>query len=246
MVRIESFKKFLLQIRKLLGIDGCPAGWIAAFANGETFHYHVYAQFQDIVADHSDLKLALIDIPIGLTQKTFNRTIDQLLRNLLPKERKSSVFTAPCKNAVYANDYESAKRINLHETGKSISIQAWNICHKIKEVDQCLNEYPSVRNIFFESHPELCFLKLNNFQLIESKHSPKGRQQRIEIIKKKNHRLLDVYQRILKETKRSMVKADDILDALVLLLINIEGNKESFDEIQNIDHYKGEKLKFYY
>ena len=81
---------------------------------------------------------ALIDIPIGLGSIESERKIDQLLRNNLSSNFKQTVFNTPNRNAVYAKDYKHSRELNKLETNKSVSIQSWNICPKIKEVDSFL------------------------------------------------------------------------------------------------------------
>merc|ERR1712070_615966 len=101
----------------------------------------------------------------------------------LPKGKKSSVFNAPCRQAVRANNYIQAKEINKKILSKSISIQSWNISNKIKEVDEFLIKNKQLN--IHESHPELCFINLNNgVPLKNNKKTNQGVNERVSILNK--------------------------------------------------------------
>ena len=112
-----------------VGIDGYIDGWCCCIINdGFTIELHknLTTLFENIGINN----LTLIDMPVGLSSKNFERFIDFKLRTYLPKNKKSSVFTAPCREAVLSNDYNSAKKANQIITNRSISIQSWNISKK--------------------------------------------------------------------------------------------------------------------
>ena len=160
---------------------------------------------------------ALIDIPIGLGSKTIFRKVDQFLRNKLSKNFKSSVFNTPNRAAVYAEDYLNSKEINLYETEKSVSIQAWNICPKIKEIDTFLTKHSSAKISLTESHPELCFQELNNQTPLQFKKNCKeGIQERLQILAKFDKNSSLHFNNFLENSKRSHVKKDDIIDSMGL------------------------------
>ena len=112
-----------------IGIDGCKDGWIAvycpalAFERAKVVHYQTLYQLQD---DFSENSIIVIDIPIGLERHKANRSCDIEARKLL-RQRSSTVFSPPCRDAIYSNTYEEAKKINIQKTGKSISKQSWFI-----------------------------------------------------------------------------------------------------------------------
>ncbi len=200
------------------GVDGCPYGWVSAFANGKEIELKLFKKFQDLVSEYPSETEFWVDMPIGLSGSKYRRTLDQKIRSLLPKGKKSSVFTPACREAIYTNDYTSAREINQRVTGKSISIQSWNISTKIRELDQLLIQTPKYKMRINESHPELCFLKLNNGDSLPSKHAPQGKNKRIEILSQKNIDVSALLKRLRLSYSKSKVKDDDILDALVLLV----------------------------
>lgn len=201
------------------GIDGCKSGWLMVKHSEEGYTFGVYSNIQDLVIEHPDIQRILIDIPIGLSGMSFKRTIDAQLKKELGV-RHSTVFMSPCREAVYANDYASAKAINKCIEGKSISIQAFHISSKIKEVDTFITSGRHSVQII-ESHPEFCFKYLNNKNiLLSNKKSIEGEKERLNILSKYDAELVDVYQKIRQATARKAVANDDIIDALCLTLAN--------------------------
>ncbi len=200
------------------GIDACKAGWIMVKNAGENYAFGIWQHIGDLVAANPDVGRFLIDIPIGLGSPLQPRTIDRRLRRELGK-RGSTVFNAPIREAVYAKNYEEAKAKNLAIEGKSISIQSFNICAKIRQVDEFLIQNKHTKLI--ESHPELCFKYLNEGEPIWSKKTtPEGIEARLNILNKYEPKTSELFRKILSETQRKEAKKDDILDAICLCLVN--------------------------
>ena len=126
-------------MNELIGIDGCRKGWFCVIFDGRNFSYMLLEKLPDLFKTHATTESILIDIPIGLSTKDSPRTIDTLLRkSLIP--RGSTVFNAPCRAAIYATDFNSARRINMAVEGKSLSAQTLNITSKIRETDELIRE----------------------------------------------------------------------------------------------------------
>ncbi len=205
-----------------LGIDGCPAGWVAVDLTQQWLH--VFSTLQELwqtVQHH--LALALVDIPMGLPEDAY-RTCDLEARRLLGG-RRSSIFFTPCREAVYAVTYQEANAVNRHRVGKGISIQTWNICGKIREMDMLLQNH-SVRDVLSESHPELAFAWLNGGQPLTSrKQRLAGRRERLDLLEQKllgsTPWLLDVVASV----PNRLARPDDILDAAVLSVAAVEARR---------------------
>jgi predicted RNase H-like nuclease len=118
---------------KTIGLDGCRGGWAVATSENGVVSFSVIERLDGL--DLTDVARIFIDIPVGLPE-TGQRTCDLKLREKLPSYLKSSVFQCPVRDAVFAPDYTEARRISIDKTGKSMSIQAWNICPKIREADR--------------------------------------------------------------------------------------------------------------
>ena len=199
-----------------LGIDGCKYGWICAQLKNEAVSLTLFGHINEL--KKVDSQRIFIDIPIGLGDQFNTRTIDFELRKLLSKKRKSSVFTPPTREALDAPTYQLGNQINKSISGKGISIQAWNIGHKIKEVNQFLSQNRFYQKKMSESHPELCFELLNNGPLHHSKKTLLGMEERIKIINKYINISFQEIKDFAKECKSDKAKMDDIIDAIVLSL----------------------------
>ena len=201
-----------------VGIDGYIDGWCCCIIHDGVrieLHKNLTTLFENIGINN----LTLIDMPVGLSSKNFERFIDFKLRTYLPKNKKSSVFTAPCREAVLSNDYNSAKKANQIITNRSISIQSWNISKKIKELDRFLISQKKNKLSIKESHPEFCFVNLNNNNpLIHSKKTNEGYNERLSILIRNSEGIEMVVKKSIEKFKKEKVKKDDILDSIVLAL----------------------------
>ena len=142
-----------------VGIDGYIDGWCCCIIQ-DGIKIELYKTLEHVYNNIGFNNLTLIDMPIGLSSKNIERKIDFKLRTYLPKNKKSSVFTAPCRKAVFSSNYNSAKKVNQIITKRSISIQSWNISKKIKELDEFLRIQKINKVLIKESHPEFCFINL--------------------------------------------------------------------------------------
>jgi predicted RNase H-like nuclease len=134
-----------LTKRSVLGIDGCRAGWCVATFENDQIKVGLYKSFEEIIHTHDLPAAILIDIPVGLGDKTVVRDVDIFARKALKPIRYQSIFTPPVREALQAASYQEAKAINQRITGKMISIQSWNIAHKIRETDSFLIQYPEYK-----------------------------------------------------------------------------------------------------
>ena len=78
---------------RVVGVDGCPGGWLAMAFDGSSIEPHFHPTFSELVQRYSDVGCIAIDIPIGLSS-TGARACDLAARRLLGR-RRSSVFPAP-------------------------------------------------------------------------------------------------------------------------------------------------------
>ncbi len=134
--------------------------------------------------------IVAVDMPIGLPEVGSRRACDTEARRALGP-RRSSVFPAPSREALAATSFADT-------TG--LSIQAWNLVPKIREVDEVWE--PRVREV----SPELAFAVLAGAPMAHPKRTAAGRAERLHVLG-------------LETTLRVPgAAADDILDALVCLL----------------------------
>ncbi|MEM8908091.1 MAG: DUF429 domain-containing protein [Bacteroidota bacterium] len=202
----------------IAGIDACRAGWCVAFQIENTIQLKLYPQLIQCIEELGWLDRYLIDIPIGLSEENRLREIDHLAKALLPGKKSASIFISPSRAAVYADHYAAAKTANRALLGKSISIQAWNICPKIREIDQLLQAHHSYSARFYECHPEITFKMLNGGQVVSaSKKTEEGRRARRFLLQQSIPQSETIIEDALNHYLRKAVQEDDILDALALL-----------------------------
>ena len=200
-----------------VGVDGCSGGWLAVEYDpgGGILDHGLYETFAAVVSASPGADRLLVDIPIGLPE-TGRRRCDEEARTRLGS-RASTVFFAPCRAVLDAADHETASAVNRERTGYGLSIQAWHLVPKIREVDAVLRSSPPLRETVAEAHPELCFAALGDGPVAASKSTPAGREERLDRLGPWLH-VDEVYESCLDAYLRREVQRDDVLDALVLAL----------------------------
>ncbi len=168
----------------VLGVDGCKAGWVGVVLSGGTATVAVAPTIGDLVAavraDHPDLAVVGIDIPIGLPD-TAPRTADLLARQRLPAGRKSSVFPAPTRVATAATTHVEASAANREAVGVGLSIQAFHLIPKILEVDAYVRSPRSCRIV--EVHPEVSFAAMDASSVVPAKRTAAGATSRADALR---------------------------------------------------------------
>ena len=204
------------MINRAIGIDGCRYGWVTACYESETVK--LFKNIAEVWAYFGIDCDFLIDMPIGLpSAKVPNRTCEQEARAVLPKGRKSSLFSVPCREAFAAENYGEANEINKSILGKGLSKQTWFIMPKMLELDELLISNHEARLPFKEAHPEISFQFINSGEpLIASKKTKEGIYERRSILQQFDSRTEQLYQLAIYAFNRTAVAPDDILDALCL------------------------------
>lgn len=162
------------------GVDGCRAGWIAAFARRDLseVRIRVVPTIAALVDAPERPAIVAVDMPIGLPERTIGsgRRPEQLVRPLLGA-RRSSVFAIPSRAAVFAPDYPEACRLaaGTSEPSRKVSKQGFMIFPKIREVDAFLRSRPEERERLFEVHPEVAFWAMNGERALAEPKKVRGR-----------------------------------------------------------------------
>lgn len=236
------------------GFDAAAGGWVAArITKAATWELDFIASPNDTKITQGEVyvpsmlveyvtrnKLSLIDMPVGLVgagQLTNGQLSPQLAmhresaaRRLL-RERVvnggryvASVFSTPVQEAVYAERYEAASKLNMDALGKAISKQTWNLVYRIKQVQAVIRMVPGSIGTLLEAHPETVFRLLHaNSDVCTDRLTSKRTQQGID----QRLRLLDASlpgaQAVFEEAwedwgKGARVQRDDVVDAMVLAL----------------------------
>jgi len=194
--------------RFFLGLDGCKAGWVMVSWSGEpdaTPQAGIIPDIRtalDTAASHIG-----VDMPIGFPADT-PRSCEALARQYIGA-RRSSVFPVPCREAVMADDYRDACKINARVLGKKFSKQAFMLFPKMREIDAAIT--PQTQSRVFEVHPEVAFCALNNDRpLSHAKKTADGAAHRRALLTAGGFPL-DRLQH--PDWKTSQAADDDILDA---------------------------------
>lgn len=219
------------KLKHIVGIDGCKYGWIAIKMEENTLYsISKHSDFASIFKAYPNAEMYLVDMVIGLADRNHKRDIEDFARQKLKPRRASSVFTPPCRAAVYENTYEFAKEKNKAILGKSISIQAWNIVPKIREVDEFILKNDAYKTKISEAHPEICFASLNNKSpLVFSKKDKKGINERLDLLQSIFPKSREIFEFGNNHFLKKEVKSDDIIDALGLAVTGHLGMKNGFD-----------------
>ncbi len=222
-----------------LGVDGCPAGWVSVhLKNHNEWCIELFTSIQELWDVHHHSTLILIDIPIGLRDgETTPRLNDSAARKYLTRKRSSCIFPPPCRQALRAPSYEKANKINKNLTEKGLSKQAWNICSKIREVDDLLQNDQTARDVFIESGPELSYCLLNNNQPLKHyKKTKEGFEERFSILKSNCLSMTTPLDSRLTNYKRKQLCIDDIMDAWILAIRASRGKSNLHVIPDNIEH----------
>lgn len=199
----------------MVGVDGCRGGWLVARAVAEPFGLvgvTVHPDLAEVIADVSArrTRLVAVDMPIGLPDRGRRACDDQARAALGP--RRASVFPAPVRAALGAQDHADAVRRSRAVDGRGLSVQTWGLIPRIAELDERLAAAPVwVRSRVVESHPELALATLAGAPMRHPKRTVAGRRERLAVLRRWASRAW---------TQPSAVPrgaaADDVLDAIAL------------------------------
>lgn len=214
-----------------VGVDGCPAGWIAALAligddgarRTQLELHEGLVQLIERVRPAEAGAVIAVDVPIGLPDRIGDRPCDRAARARLRHpdralRRASSVFSVPDREVLALATFEEVqelvrRRRAENELGvKGLTIQAHNISRKIAEADAVVRAYPGSEGWLIEVHPEVSFRALAGSALPYKKR-PEGRKQRLDTLR---HVFPDIENACqLAKLPASQAGRDDILDAFV-------------------------------
>jgi predicted RNase H-like nuclease len=142
--------------RRVLGLDGCPTGWVAvALRDGAVHDVRVVSSIDEALDLHRP-DVVGIDMPVGLVDGP--RDTDAAARALLPG-RASSVFSTAAR-AVVAGWSSGELTTHVQATARSsevlgvgLSQQAWRLVPKMAEVERHVASGVNLTEV----HPELAF-----------------------------------------------------------------------------------------
>lgn len=184
---------------RVLGVDGCPGGWVGALVDGSGITWHS-GDFAALLALGAGV--VAVDIPIGLSTGGERRRADVEARAELGAQR-SSVFFVPPRSVLEAGSQPEATRLSRAAGSVGVSIQTFHILDKVAEVDAHVRAGAEV----IEVHPEVSFRRMCGRPL-PPKSKLAGRLARLEVLRTW---LPDVE---LPSPLPGRARPDDCLDAL--------------------------------
>jgi predicted RNase H-like nuclease len=170
------------MLSRVVGVDGCKAGWIAAEYDPDAMRltFTTHADLSSLLLACSDAASIAVDIPIGLTESFQLRRCDQLARRLIGS-RSSSVFPAPDRRLLQFPTYPEASAFSRDKCGKGLTRQSFALFGKIAQADFALS--PELQSRIFEVHPEVCFWAASGRrQLSHPKRRAAGFEERRAIL----------------------------------------------------------------
>ena len=220
-------------MRTLIGVDGCKRGWLCVAKRAGRFEAWIAPDITSVVKRAGARSLIGIDVPIGFARST-GRECDTAARALLGT-RACTVFSPPVRDALAARTHQQACRINRKMRGRGISIQAFHLYPKLREVDSLLRSHRRLRHRLFEVHPEVSFALWRGRPMQHGKKSARGRRARMRLIEKTWPNLI---ARLRDDLGRGGYVTDDLLDAIAVLWSTIrfaQRSHESFPDKPEFD-----------
>lgn len=224
----------------IAGADGCPAGWVVAFARldeAQPPRLRVAPDLAAILDAPEAPRVVAIDMPIGLPERIVGpgRAAEQAVRPLLG-DRQSSVFSIPSRAAVEAATYAEscAAALATSTPPRKVSKQGFHLFPKIREIDALLRARPEAAARVFEVHPELAFWRINGERALETPKKVKSRPHEPGLAQRRALLAAAGIAPALIEAPRPRgVGPDDHLDALACLVVArclAEGRAQPFPD----------------
>ncbi|HYZ98701.1 MAG TPA: DUF429 domain-containing protein [Acidimicrobiales bacterium] len=155
---------------RVLGVDGCKAGWVGIVLAPDEPVIGVFGQtMAELVAGVGRLDVIGIDMPIHPPDAGL-RPADAAARAHLGR-KASSIFPTPARAVLEAASYAEAGTVARRLSGRGISRQAWALRGKILEVESWLASAPCPVH---EVHPEVSFSVLAGEPIAARKSSWAG------------------------------------------------------------------------
>jgi predicted RNase H-like nuclease len=243
--------------RTIAGADGCKAGWIASVRRpGTEPLVCIFASFAGLIDSLPDDAIVAVDMPIGLPDFTSSggRGPERMVRPLVG-ERQSSVFSIPSRAAVYAfaepfttlerwyqgHRLASEAARATSNPPRGVSIQAFGIFPKIRQIDALLRTRPDLRTRVIESHPEVAFWRLNGGQAMRLPKKVKGLVNRPGMAERRTLLMrLGLSAAFIEQPPPRGAAADDFLDASALLFTaarHVRGEALPFPDPPGVDSH---------
>ena len=205
----------------VVGVDGCPAGWVAVSSTTDGAATATVAEtFSTLYDGLEDPDRLLVDIPIGLPDAAHpRRACDAAARERLRPHRHASVFDPPIREVIDADSYDEANADQKRLIDRGLPIQSWAIADRIRQVEAVLRAGTDTTAIR-EAHPEVCFATLGDGPMRYSKTGQPAAAvwERLSVLRRVASDPLQTLQSLGSDLDAT-VSNHDLLDALVLAVV---------------------------
>jgi predicted RNase H-like nuclease len=198
----------VVDSKRVLGVDACRAGWVGIALTRQGVRAYVAGAIDELAAKadvDGPVAVVAVDMPIGLPDQG-HRQADVLAKKAIGILRPS-VFMTPTRHAMDAPDHRTASARNRALTGEGISVQAFSLKPKLREVQQWVRQ---THHRVVEVHPEVSFAQLAGAALTARKSTWAGAECRRRLLAGAGVLLAGE----LGEAGR-LAAVDDVLDAAV-------------------------------
>jgi predicted RNase H-like nuclease len=163
-------------VTRVLGVDGCPGGWVGVLLDGSTSSASCAPTLAALVATYGAVDCVAVDIPLGLPDST-RRQADALVRRELGR-RGACVIDAAVVAAYEAGSHAHGSAAHRAATGRGLSIQAWHLGPRVLDARAFAG---AETHCVVEAHPELSFWAMGRSPLPAKKTAP-GEAARRELL----------------------------------------------------------------
>lgn len=194
------------------GVDGCRSGWVVARTStttGAPVEVSVHPTLDEVVTAlrSGHLSALAVDMPIGLPADGV-RSADRAARALLGP-RRSSLFPTPPFAVLGATDHADANARSRAACGKGMSIQAFHLLPKMRELARLVD--PDLQPRLAEVHPETTFAVLRGAPCAHPKTTHAGHDERVAALRGE---VAEDSLEAAVHTRLRGAQIDDVLDAI--------------------------------
>lgn len=208
------------DVTHYVGATWWSPGWLAvAYTDAEYAHAAVFDEVGQLWARYEESAARiLVDVPIGLRSSGSDpRPPEPLAREVLG-ERSEAVVTAPVREATRKQTYRAANRVTERKADRSLSRRAHDRSRGIADVDDLLQAIDDAREVFRESHPEVCFRAFAGEPLRYRPEIAAGYAERMRALASFDRDAPPAVQSAAEGTDGAAVGVQSVLDAVALAL----------------------------
>lgn len=191
--------------------------WLAvAYTMGEFDHAAVFDSVGELWTRYEEsTERIAVDVPIGLESSTAPRPNEQRLKRLLG-DRAETVVLAPVREATRKRRYRTAARVHERKTGLDLPQSSFEATPVIAAVDEFLDAIDEARPVFFEAHPELCYLSFAGEPMDDPPDVAAGYAERMRALAEFDRDAPPTVQSVAEATAGERIPIPAVLDAVAL------------------------------